>query len=159
MLLIFRILAILNWIVLINKPFQIQIRVWGWLFESLYKRTRREISLWQTWLWILWYSNATCCQNRGSQISITLQGKKKLYDSYHILIKFGFFLTEAGAYPQLPTQPNFFWSFSNLCSNLIWSFWVASRRKIKIWIWGKKVRFITEKGGLWAFLAWKRNFQ
>ena len=28
-------------------------------------------------------------------------------------------LTEAGAYPQLPTQPNFFWSFSNLYSNLL----------------------------------------
>ena len=80
------------WIVLIFKHFQIQIRVWRWLFESLYKRTRREISLWQTWLWILWYSNATCCQNRGSQISITIQGKKQFYDSYHILIKFGFFL-------------------------------------------------------------------
>ena len=35
-------------------------------------------------------------------------------------------------------------SYSNLYSNLIWSFWVASRRKIKIWIWGKKVQFITE---------------
>ena len=53
-------------------------------------------------------------------------------------------LTEAGAYPQLPTQPKFFWSFSNLYSNLLWSFWVVSRRKIKIWIWGKKVQFITE---------------
>ena len=61
-------------------------------------------------------------------------------------------LTEAGEYPQLPTQPKFFWSFSNLYSNLIWSFWVASRRKIKIWIWGKKVQSITEKGGLWGFL-------
>ena len=67
------------WIMLIFKPFQIQIRVWRWLFESLYKRTRREISLWQTWLWILWYSNAACCQNRGSQISITIQGKKFFY--------------------------------------------------------------------------------
>ena len=35
----------------------------------------------------------------------------------------------------------FFLSLSNLCSNLIWSFWVASRRKIKIWIWGKKVYY------------------
>ena len=80
------------WIMLIFKPFQIQIRVWRWLFESLYKRTRREISLWQTWLWILWNSNATCCQNRGSQISVTIQGKKHFYYSYHILIKFWFFL-------------------------------------------------------------------
>ena len=48
------------------------------------------------------------------------------------------YLTEAGAYPQLPTQPNFFWSFSNLYSNLLWLFWVVSRRKIKIWIQGKK---------------------
>ena len=37
----------------------------------------------------------------------------------HILLKH---LTEAGAYPQLPTQPKFFLSFSNLDSNLIWSF-------------------------------------
>ena len=55
-----------------------------------------------------------------------------------------FLLTEAGAYPQLPTQPKFFWSFLNLYSNLLWSFWVVSRRKIKIWIRGKKVQFITE---------------
>ena len=34
-------------------------------------------------------------------------------------------LTEAGAYPQLSTQPKMFWLFSNLYSNLIWSFWVA----------------------------------
>ena len=44
----------------------------------------------------------------------------------------------------IPTQPNFFWSFSNWYSNLLWSFWVVSRRKIKIWIRGKKVQFITE---------------
>ena len=68
--------------------------------------------------------------------------------------KIPIYLTEAGAYPQLPT-----WSFSNLYSSLIWSFWVDLRRKIKIWIRGKKVQFITEKGGSWAFLPWKRNFQ
>ena len=45
---------------------------------------------------------------------------------------------------QVPTQPKFFWSFSNLYSNLLWSFWVVSWRKIKIWIRGKKVQFITE---------------
>ena len=63
---------------------------------------------------------------------------------------------------RITTTPNttkFFLSISNLYSNLIWSFWVASRRKIKIWMRGKKVQFITEKGGLWGFLAWKRNFQ
>ena len=48
------------------------------------------------------------------------------------------YLTEAGAYPQLPTQPKIFWSFSNLYSYLSWSFWVVSRRQIKIWIRGKK---------------------
>ena len=89
----FSLVCIPKWIVFIlYKPFQIQICVWRWLFESLYKRTRREISLWQTWLWILWYSHTTCCQNRGSQISITLQGKKKFYDSYHVFIKFKFLL-------------------------------------------------------------------
>ena len=48
---------------------------------------------------------------------------------------------------RISTTPNttkFFWSFSNLYSNLLWSFWVVSRRKIKIWIRGKKVQFITE---------------
>ena len=48
---------------------------------------------------------------------------------------------------RISTTPNitkFFWSFSNLYSNLLWSFWVVSLRKIKIWIWGKKVQFITE---------------
>ena len=44
---------------------------------------------------------------------------------------------------------NFFWSFSNLYSNLIWSFWVASRRKIKIWIRGKKS----------SVYYWKLHFQ
>ena len=39
-------------------------------------------------------------------------------------------LTEAGAYPQLPTQLIFFWLFSNLYSNLIWSFWVVPQKKI-----------------------------
>ena len=75
------------------------------------------------------------------------------------VIKVDIILTETGAYPQLPTQPSFFLLFSNLYSNLIWSFWVASQRKIKIWIRGKKVQCITEKVGLWAFLARKRNFQ
>ena len=60
----------------------------------------------------------------------------KIYDSKY--------LREAGAYPQLPTQPKFFWSFSNLYRILLMSFWVVSRRKILIWIWGKKVQFITE---------------
>ena len=54
------------------------------------------------------------------------------------------YLTEAGAYPQLPTQPIFFWSFSNLYSNLLWSFWVVSQRKIKIWIWGKKFSLLLK---------------
>ena len=67
-------------------------------------------------------------------------------------------LTEAGAYPQLPTQPKLFWSFSNLYSNLLWSFSVVSRRKIEIWIRGKKVQFITKKGSLQTFLPWKWNF-
>ena len=38
----------------------------------------------------------------------------------------------------IPNTTKFFWSFSNLDSNLLCSFWVVSRRKIKIWIWGKK---------------------
>ena len=67
-------------------------------------------------------------------------------------------LTEAGTYPQLPTHTNFFLSIPNSYRDLIWSSWVASRRKIKIWMWGKKVQFIIEKVDLWAFLAWKRNF-
>ena len=53
-------------------------------------------------------------------------------------------LTEAGAYPQLPTQPKFFWSFSNLYSNLLWSFWVVSRRKNQNLKVRKKIQFITE---------------
>ena len=69
------------------------------------------------------------------------------------VIKVDIILTEAGAYPQLPTQPIFFFIFSNLYSNLIWSFWVASQRKIEIWMRGRKVHFITEKGCLWVFLA------
>ena len=52
-----------------------------------------------------------------------------------------------------------FWSFSNFYNKLLWLFWVVLRRKIKIWIRGKKVHFITKKGSLQAFLPWKRNFQ
>ena len=79
---------------------------------------------------------------------------KKIIQSIKI-----FYLTEAGTYPKLPTQPKFFWSFSNLYSNLLWSFWVVLRRKIKIRMRRKKVQFITKKGSLQAFLPWKRNFQ
>ena len=54
------------------------------------------------------------------------------------------YLTEAGTYSQLPRQPKKICLVSNLYSNLVWSFWVVLRRKIKIWIRGKKVQFITE---------------
>ena len=48
--------------------------------------------------------------------------------------------------------PNFFWLFSNLYSNQIWSFWVASGRKIKIWTWGKKFSLVLKRevcGSFW----------
>ena len=47
-------------------------------------------------------------------------------------------LTEGGTYPQLPTQPKNFVHISNWYDSLIWSPWVALRRKIKIWTRGKK---------------------
>ena len=58
----------------------------------------------------------------------------------HIFCYWHFLKTSAGAYPQLSTQPKFFWSFSNLYSKLLWSFWVV----FQIWIRGNKVQFITE---------------
>ena len=54
------------------------------------------------------------------------------------------FLRESGAYPQLPTDPKNFLSVPNSYRDLIWSSWVALRRKIKIWMRGKKVQFISE---------------
>ena len=59
--------------------------------------------------------------------------------------KFNFFFSEQKLAHIHNSQHNqIFWSFSNLYNNLIWSFWVASRKIIKIWIWGKKVQFIPE---------------
>ena len=82
-----------------------------------------------------------------------------VHNVFLITLKIKFFEINLNRSWRISTTKFFFWSFSNLYSNLIWSFWVASGRKIKIWIRGKKVQFITEKGGLWAFLAWKLNFQ
>ena len=55
-------------------------------------------------------------------------------------------LTESGTYLQLPTQPNFFLSVPNSYRDLIWSSWVASRRKIKILMRGKKSSVYYWKG-------------
>ena len=110
---------------------------WAWIVESS-KDSKEKLILDVLKIWTY---------RRTSHLhweTITTSYKNIWSRNAKLIIKFIKYLTEAGAYPQLPTQPNFFWSFSNLYSNLLWSFWVVSRRKIKIWIWGKKVQFITE---------------
>ena len=68
-------------------------------------------------------------------------------------------LTEAGAYPQLPTQPKFFYYFQT--NTAIWygHSELSWEEKSKFEFEEKKVKFITGKGSLQAFLPWKRNFQ
>ena len=68
-------------------------------------------------------------------------------------------LTEGGTYPKLPTQPKFFVHISNSYNSLIWSAWVASRRKIKTRTREKKVQFSTESWVFRWFAAWKLKFQ
>ena len=79
----------------------------------------------------------------------------KFLPSHRLLLSLDHYLTEAGAYSQLPTQQKIFWLFSNLYSNLIWSFWVASRRKIEIWIRGKRFTLLLKRevGGYF----WQEN--
>ena len=49
------------------------------------------------------------------------------------------YLTEAGAYPQLPTQPNFFFIIFKLIQQSIMVI-LAKKNRVR----GKKVQFITE---------------
>ena len=44
-----------------------------------------------------------------------------------------------------PNTPKFFLSLPKSYRDLIWSYWVASRWKIKIWMRAKKVQFISER--------------
>ena len=50
-------------------------------------------------------------------------------------------------------------SGSNEYSSLLWSPWVVRRRKIKIWIRGKKVQYSTKNGGLWLENSTNLHFQ
>ena len=63
------------------------------------------------------------------------------------------YLTEAGAYPQLPTQPKFFFVRCPTYTAIYYGHSELScEEKSKFEFEKKKVQFITKKGSLQAFL-------
>ena len=59
-------------------------------------------------------------------------------------MKIDHILTEAGAYPQLPTQPNFFYPFQTYTAIYYGHSELSGEEKSKFEFEEKKVQFITE---------------